>query len=313
MGEVTPQPGVIYYLDDHLGSAHIVTDSLGNVLHEENRYPYGLEKAADTADNEAVEVDYVYTGKELDEETGLIYFGKRYYNPEMGRWISPDPLFVEEPKIAIEKTASSNLYTYVRDNPMTYVDPDGLIDNAALHENRLVYHDQYQENLRVGPRSPEERVLEMSLGVGLLTLAAAPIALHAGVALAPYTASAELAAGRAAYTATSLVAEKTAAGVGYAISVGDAAAETMLTTAAEVAVQGVAGYALTHPEQSAAFVGGVAGSIVDPNFPLFPNNDPSIVMFDYLGSELGKGLREIYDDAQSSVNEFRLTSESLIK
>jgi len=58
-----------------------------------------------------------YKGKRIDKEIGLIYFGKRYYDPEVGRWTSPDPL---------GEIDGPNLYAYVRNNPMAYVDYFGL-------------------------------------------------------------------------------------------------------------------------------------------------------------------------------------------
>ena len=65
-----------------------------------------------------------YRGKRVDKDVGLMYFGYRYYDPEVGRWISPDPAG------AID---GPNLYAYARNNPMKYVDYFGL--NSALDEN----------------------------------------------------------------------------------------------------------------------------------------------------------------------------------
>ncbi|MBB63796.1 MAG: hypothetical protein CMO81_01905 [Waddliaceae bacterium] len=60
---------------------------------------------------------WFYTGKRLDSETGLVYFGRRYYLPSHGRWLSADPEgFIDGP----------NLYAYVRNRTMSYVDPTGL-------------------------------------------------------------------------------------------------------------------------------------------------------------------------------------------
>lgn len=67
--------------------------------------------------NSSVDNPWRYRGKRIDSETGLIYFGKRYYDPEVGRWISPDPAgSIDGP----------NLYAYARNNPVTYVDYFGL-------------------------------------------------------------------------------------------------------------------------------------------------------------------------------------------
>ncbi len=223
---------MVYYIDDHLGSTALVTDSNGNVLREEYRYPYGLDRKTDNPGS--LDANYVYTGKELDEETGLVYFGGRYYAPEMGRWTSPDNHFVDNPVVNIDNSLSSNLYAYVRNNPTTRVDPDGRIDNSAFHENRIAYGEQYRDNLRQGPRSPAERTLETSIGVGLAGLVVGPAVLHAGVAAAPYVASAELAAGRAAYTAARVMAEKSAVEAGYVAGFGRSAG-----AAANIVKQGI--------------------------------------------------------------------------
>lgn len=100
-----------------------MVDSLGNVVHEETHYPYGVKRSS----KGDVDADYTYTGKEYDPETGLIYFGGRYYSPEMGRWLTPDPLFLEgNIKKLSENPESSNLYSYVNQNPVNMVDEDGF-------------------------------------------------------------------------------------------------------------------------------------------------------------------------------------------
>jgi RHS repeat-associated protein len=58
----------------------------------------------------------LFTGKMLTEETGLVYFGARWYDPEIGRWITPDP-----------SEDGENWYSYCGNNPVNYVDPDGRI------------------------------------------------------------------------------------------------------------------------------------------------------------------------------------------
>jgi RHS repeat-associated protein len=58
----------------------------------------------------------LFTGKMLTEETGLVYFGARWYDPEIGRWITPDP-----------SEDGENWYGYCNNNPVNYVDPDGRL------------------------------------------------------------------------------------------------------------------------------------------------------------------------------------------
>jgi len=63
------------------------------------------------------EEDYKFTGKERDTETGLDYFGARYYDSKIGRWLSVDPL--------ADKSPGVSPYAYSLNNPLNYVDPDG--------------------------------------------------------------------------------------------------------------------------------------------------------------------------------------------
>jgi RHS repeat-associated protein len=65
---------------------------------------------------------YGFSTKEISSTSGLIYFGARYYNPELGRWLSPDPLgMVNGP----------NLYAYCNNNPTNLIDPWGLQGNGG--------------------------------------------------------------------------------------------------------------------------------------------------------------------------------------
>jgi RHS repeat-associated protein len=65
---------------------------------------------------------YKFTGKERDTETGLDYFGARYNASTMGRFMSPDPVAGEA-----ASPQSLNLYSYVRNNPLKFIDPTGMI------------------------------------------------------------------------------------------------------------------------------------------------------------------------------------------
>jgi len=64
-----------------------------------------------------------FSSKRYDEETGLVYFGRRYYDPVVGRWVTPDPIGFE---------GGPNLYAYVLNAPLTHVDLYGLIQNPEL-------------------------------------------------------------------------------------------------------------------------------------------------------------------------------------
>jgi RHS repeat-associated protein len=107
-----------YHHSDHLGSTSIDTDEDGAVLQLVDYYPYGgtrLDEQAGTDDN-----PYMYNGKELDEDTGLYYYGARYYNAEVARFTSQDPWGGD-----VKDPQSLNKYAYVQNNPLKYVDPTG--------------------------------------------------------------------------------------------------------------------------------------------------------------------------------------------
>lgn len=62
-------------------------------------------------------IRHLFNAKEFDEETGLYYYGARYYDPRLSLWISTDPLQEKYPHI--------NSYCYTANNPILFVDPDG--------------------------------------------------------------------------------------------------------------------------------------------------------------------------------------------
>lgn len=119
-----PGQKTYFYLPDHLGSASIVTDDNGNLLEESVYYPYGANRAR----TGAFESDYRFTGKELDDETGLHYFGARYYDSQTGRFVSVDPLLSLSSDNK-EIDTFSEVYVYAGNNPLKYVDINGLEKN----------------------------------------------------------------------------------------------------------------------------------------------------------------------------------------
>ena len=117
-----PNRQLRYSLDDHLGSSQLELDQDANVLTREEYYPYG-GTAVRTAKS-ATEVKYKvirYSGKERDN-SGLYYYGFRYYQPWLGRWTSCDP---------IGALGGLNLYAFVLGNPITNVDLGGMMPAPA--------------------------------------------------------------------------------------------------------------------------------------------------------------------------------------
>ena len=114
-----------YQYDNHLGSASLELDEFANIISYEEYHPFGTSSYRLGTNEAEVQLKrYRYVGKERDEETGLYYFGARYYAGWMGRWISVDPLK--------EKYLNLTPYNYCAGNPVKFVDTDGeKIVNAA--------------------------------------------------------------------------------------------------------------------------------------------------------------------------------------
>ncbi|MBI2045795.1 hypothetical protein HYT23_07065 [Candidatus Pacearchaeota archaeon] len=164
-----------YYVNDHLGSGSVVLDENGNKIGEENYYAFGDERTA------SEEAKFKYTGKELDD-SGLYYYGARYYDAGSGRFTSPDPI-----SGSIENPQSLNKYSYALNNPNKFVDPSGMEavpDASDVSINREViktWREQeraFADPGRIGPSpdSPEAIAREtqyMRNNIGVfMTLAA---------------------------------------------------------------------------------------------------------------------------------------------
>jgi RHS repeat-associated protein len=121
-----------YLSYDHLGSVRMVTDASGKVISRHDYLPFGEEIPAGTGVARAGGpwgsgdgVTQRFTGKERDSESGLDYFGARYYGSALGRFTSPDEVFADQHPADPQ---SWNLYGYVRNNPLRSVDANGRAD-----------------------------------------------------------------------------------------------------------------------------------------------------------------------------------------
>ena len=163
-----------YYHSDHLGSAQFVTDWKGRQYEHIEYTPYGelwtyksktamlflttynnflAKQPAGLIEEVAAGLDklpFRFTGKELDEETGLYYYGARYLDPKYSRWLNGDPALGEYiPQAPVNddakkhnenlpgmggvfNTVNLHVYHYAGNNPVKYTDPDGetFIDDA---------------------------------------------------------------------------------------------------------------------------------------------------------------------------------------
>ncbi len=117
---------VEYYHRDALGNVRVVTDESGQVLERHDYLPFGEECTAGAcAANPGITDGQPrrFTGKERDRETGLDYFGARYYAAPVGRFTTVDPVYNWNANLLDPQRW--NRYAYGRNNPLRYVDPNG--------------------------------------------------------------------------------------------------------------------------------------------------------------------------------------------
>jgi RHS repeat-associated protein len=106
----------VFYHNDHLGGVNVISDINAARVQLTEYDPWG--KVSRSEGN--VDPENRFTGQKLDPENGLYYYGARYYDPELARFISPDPIVP-----SAGDPQSHNRYSYVRNNPVKYIDPDG--------------------------------------------------------------------------------------------------------------------------------------------------------------------------------------------
>ncbi len=117
-----------YYHDNSIGSIAALTDDSGGVVERYRYNAYG-EMTVLTADgvSELVQSSvgnrYGFTGRRFDVETGFYYYRARYYAPERGRFLQRDPLGYAD---------GMGVYAYVGNNPVNFVDPEGLVAKEAV-------------------------------------------------------------------------------------------------------------------------------------------------------------------------------------
>ena len=107
---------IYFYHPDHLGTTNALTDVNGNMYQFFLNLPFG-ETMAEQTSISYYQTEFKFNGKELDSETGMYYYGARYYDPSLSIWMSVDPL--------AEQFLNFSPYNYTMNNPINMVDPDG--------------------------------------------------------------------------------------------------------------------------------------------------------------------------------------------
>ena len=120
-----------YYLGDHLGSTRKLVDAgvPPAVVYSAEYEPFGKPYNVQGAEG------YRYTGEKHDDPTGLVYLRARQYDPELGRFVSADPLLG-----SLSTPQTQNRYAYVVNNPLTNIDPTG---NYAIRQGKGWWEEDY--------------------------------------------------------------------------------------------------------------------------------------------------------------------------
>jgi RHS repeat-associated protein len=113
-----------FYHPDHLGSTSYVTDASGEVFQHLEYFAFGETFVEEHSNTDRT--PYLFNAKEFDEETGLYYFGARYYDPKTSVWQSVDPEAVKFP--------GWSAYTAFNDNPVLYKDPNGKTGEVTINK-----------------------------------------------------------------------------------------------------------------------------------------------------------------------------------
>jgi RHS repeat-associated protein len=145
-----------YTLKDHLGNSRVTFADLDNngtinplaeILQENHYYPFGLNQEGKWLNNAALpDTKYQYNGKELNEDLGLNWndYGKRWYDPSIGRWSVTDMLS--------ELNRDLTPYRYGFNNPMRFTDPFGLTEDDETER----HYDAATRTVRIGYATKKE-------------------------------------------------------------------------------------------------------------------------------------------------------------
>ncbi|MCP9266646.1 RHS repeat protein [Xenorhabdus sp. XENO-1] len=150
---------VRYSYDNLIGSSGLEVDGNGNLISQEEYYPYGgtailIARSQTEADYKTVR----YSGKERDT-TGLYYYGYRYYQPWVGRWMSADPAGTVD---------GLNLFRMVRNNPVTLKDGDGRapVDNLSATDGTHLIKMFQPGDILYGLHTPRKDALSQLKSAG---------------------------------------------------------------------------------------------------------------------------------------------------
>jgi RHS repeat-associated protein len=127
-----------YVSRNHLTGTALITDTSESQVGSIKFYPYGSTWSS----TGTIDTERKFTGQRLDSATGLYYYGARYYDPGIGRFISADTIVPD-----FANPQSLNRYTYVLNNPLKYTDPTGMQEESTFPEEEEYLAGDLSEEL----------------------------------------------------------------------------------------------------------------------------------------------------------------------
>ena len=122
-----------FFHPDHVGSSRFITDADGAIFQHLEYFPFGEIWIEESTNRQRT--PYLFAGNELDEETGLTYFGGRYYEPRTSLWISADPVmdqYLDGYHLGgVYNWRNLSVYGYAYQNPLKYTDINGNVVDSA--------------------------------------------------------------------------------------------------------------------------------------------------------------------------------------
>ena len=123
--------GIYYVICDHLGTPQLIVNTSGTVVWKAAYQSFGKAQIL----IETITCNIRFKGQYFDAETGLHYNWHRFYNPKTGNYLTPDPIGLE---------GGINLWTYVQNNPVNYIDPWGESKTKGIKSG----NDEFLTRLR---------------------------------------------------------------------------------------------------------------------------------------------------------------------
>jgi len=140
------ESSLFFYHTDHLGSTNLVTDRGRSICHAAEYLPYGEVFLEIKGSYDHLGTPFKFNGKEMDPETGMLYYGARYYMPKYCQWPTCDPMELKYPGVSS--------YSFCHNNPLNRIDLMGMDDYQVDREGNMSIIKQTKDDFhRVYPTS----------------------------------------------------------------------------------------------------------------------------------------------------------------